>query len=62
MACSSVISVSARNSAEDVIAKRVANLMAQKAMKVSRLALLSAISSLNGISDVLIDDPKEIWD
>jgi hypothetical protein len=37
--------------------------MAQKAMKVSRLALLSAISSFcNGISDVLIDDPKEIWD
>jgi hypothetical protein len=36
--------------------------MAQKAMKVS-MALLSAISSFcNGISDVLIDDPKEIWD
>jgi hypothetical protein len=36
--------------------------MAKKAMKVSRLALLSAISSILLMeSDVLIDDPKEIW-
>jgi hypothetical protein len=36
--------------------------MAQKAMKVSSLALLAIFILLYRISDVLIDDPKEIWD